>query len=86
MIVHIHVHGFNAYLHTFYYIHPFLSQTANPLPMLAGAAMMNVGVDKVRLGDAFIFKFVCEAHSKEESTCTCNAIELMTTNHCSVIN
>ena len=55
MIVHIHVHGFNAYLHTFYYIHPFLSQTANPLPMLAGAAMMNVGVDKVRLGDALIY-------------------------------
>lgn len=55
MIVHIHVHGFNAYLHPFYYIHHFLSQTANPLPMLAGAAMMNVGVDKVRLGDAFIF-------------------------------
>ena len=31
-------------------IYPFLLQTANPLPMLAGAAMMNVGVDKVRLG------------------------------------
>ena len=84
----VHIHGFNAYLHLFYYIYPFLLQTANPLPMLAGAAMMNVGVDKVRLGVhvciLFFIKFVCEARlSLKRGKQT---IELITTtNPCSII-
>ena len=67
-------------------IYPFLLQTANPLPMLAGAAMMNVGVDKVRLGVHVFILFLNLCARLTALKRGKQTIELITTtNHCSII-